>query len=86
MTTDVKKLLGSEKLIIGTDRVLKAVRAGTAATVILASNAPQELRDELSHLQSLGDFTVEEAGVPNDELGTRCKKQFSIAALAVLKG
>ncbi|RME31773.1 hypothetical protein D6789_01680 [Candidatus Woesearchaeota archaeon] len=85
MVTDVKKLLGSEKLVIGTDRVLKAVRAGTASTVILASNAPAELREELSHLQRIGGFTIEDAGVPNDELGTRCKKQFSIAALAVLK-
>lgn len=85
MPTDIRKLLGSEKLILGSDRVLKAARAGTAATVILASNAPQAVRDELDHYKQLSDFAIEEAGIPNDELGTRCKRQFSVAALAVLK-
>ncbi len=84
MKTEIRKLLGSEKLIIGTDRVLKSVRKGEATKVILASNAPDSLRVQLSRYKELGSsFELEEAGMPNDELGTLCKKPFSIAAIAI---
>lgn len=83
---DIRKLLGSEKLILGTDRVLKAVRRGKAARVILASNAPSSVKEQFLRHQQLGaGFSVEDAGVPNDELGTICKKPFSVAAIAILK-
>lgn len=85
MATDIRKLLSSEKLLLGSDRVLKAVRAGTVATVILASNVPAELRKEIEHYQRISKFEIEEAGIPNDELGTLCKKQFSVASIAVLQ-
>ena len=84
MKTEIRKLLGTEKLIIGTDRVLKAVRKGGVSKVVLATNAPATLRTELERYRLLGDFPVEDAGMTNDELGTLCKKPFSIAALAIL--
>jgi large subunit ribosomal protein L30e len=81
---EIKKLLGSEKLVIGTDRVLKAVRDGSVQKVILATNAPASLKEQLDHFMKVAPFALEEAGMSNDELGTFCKKPFSIAALAIL--
>ncbi len=83
MKTEIRKLLGTEKLIIGTDRVLKALHCGRVAKVIVASNAPEELRVRLDRYRSLASFELAEAGVTNDELGVLCKKPFSIAVLAV---
>jgi len=84
MKTEIRKLLGSEKLIIGTDRVLKSVKKGEAAKVILASNAPAELKTELLRYQTIAKtFEIESSDLTNDELGTLCKKPFSIAAIAV---
>ncbi len=84
MKAEIRKLLGSDKLIVGTDRVLKAVRKGGVAKVILAANAPAALRDQLAHYQQLGaSFELVTLEMPNDELGTLCKKPFSIAALAI---
>jgi len=84
MKTEIRKLLGTEKLIIGTDRVLKAVRKGGISKVVLASNAPETLRAQLERYRKLAEFSVDDAGMTNDELGTLCKKPFSIAALAIL--
>lgn len=81
---EIKKLLGSEKLIIGTDRVLKAVRGGSVKKVILATNAPSDLKEQLDHFLKVSSFALEETTMSNDELGTFCKKPFSIAALAIL--
>ncbi len=85
MKAEIRKLLGSDKLVIGTDRVLKAVRKGGVAKVVLAENAPAALREQLERYKRLGGaFELAEAGIPNDEFGTLCKKPFSIAAIAIL--
>ncbi len=85
MKAEIRKLLGSDKLVIGSDRVLKAVRQGSVNKVVLASNAPDELREQLNRYHGLGvKFALEDAEMPNDELGTLCKKPFSIAAIAIL--
>lgn len=83
MKTEIRKLLGSDKLVIGTDRVLKEVKKGAAAKVVLASNAPDELRTRLARYRAISAFELEDAGMTNDELGTLCKKPFSIAAIAI---
>jgi ribosomal protein L30E len=84
MKTEIRKLLGSDRLIIGTDRVLKGVRKGDVSKVILASNAPTHLQEQLRRYKELGaTFEMEHAEMPNDELGTLCKKPFSIAVIAI---
>jgi len=84
MKGEIRKLLGSDKLIIGTDRVRKAVRSGEITKVFLATNAPVMLREQLERYRKLGaPFELVDAGLSNDELGTLCKKPFSIAALAI---
>lgn len=83
MKTEIRKLLGTEKLVIGTDRVLKSVQNGQATKVILASNAPEHLKAQLGRYHALAKFEIEDAGMTNEELGTLCKKPFSIAALAI---
>lgn len=85
MKTEIRKMLGSDKLILGSERVLKAVRKGGVVKVVLASNAPDALKAQLEQYRKLGaPFHIEDAGMPNDELGTLCKKPYSIAALAIL--
>ena len=84
MKAEIRKLIGSEKLILGTDRVLKATRQGNVEKIILASNAPPMLKRSLTKYQQVGKFVLEDAGIPNDELGTICKRPFSVAAIAIL--
>lgn len=85
MKTEIRKLLGSEKLIIGSDRVLKSLGRGGVAKVIFASNAPADLQERIARFRDIGaTFDIAVADIPNDELGTLCKKPFSIAVLAIL--
>lgn len=82
MKAEIRKLLGTDKIVLGTDKVLKSVRAGDVSKVILASNAPAALRKELERYKPIGGFELVDAGITNDELGTTCKKPFSVAAIA----
>lgn len=80
---EIKKLLKSKTLIIGADRVLKALKNKELVKIFLASNASAELVGDIDYYSNISKIEVEKLDVPNDELGVICKKPFSIAAIGV---
>lgn len=82
---DIKKLLTSKKILFGKDEVLKNIRKGLIAKVFVASNCPDEAMKDIAKYSKLSGFEVLETKVPNDDLGSVCKKPFSIAIIGLLK-
>lgn len=82
---DIKKILKNENLIIGSDRVLKALRNNEMEKIYLASNAPPALADDIKHFAVMTHTDVEMTGVQNDELGVLCKKPFLISCIGLKK-
>jgi ribosomal protein L30E len=82
---DIRKLLTSKKLLIGKDEVLKSIRKSLVSKVYLASNCPNELLGDLNRYSKISGFELLDTKIPNDELGTVCKKPFAIAVLGILK-
>jgi large subunit ribosomal protein L30e len=82
---EIRKLLTSKKLIIGEDEVLKNARKGALAKVYLASNVKKTLNADLLKYAKISSFEVLDTKVANDELGTVCKKPFSISTIGMLR-
>lgn len=82
---DIRKLLTTKKLVIGEDEVLKHARKGTLVRVYHASNANKLTVADLQKYGKISNFEVLDTKVPNDDLGTVCKKPFSISTIGVLK-
>jgi large subunit ribosomal protein L30e len=82
---EIKKLLTSKKLLIGRDEVMKNLRKGLVHKAYVASNCPNDLLTDLRNYSKITSFELLETNVPNDDLGTVCKKPFSIAVIGVLK-
>ena len=82
---EIKKLLTSKKLLIGKDEVLKNIRKSLVSKVYLASNCPDELLGDLHRYSKVAGVELLDTKIPNDELGTVCKKPFSIAVIGILK-
>lgn len=82
---DIKKLVGSKKLVIGTNNVMKNLKKGLLAKVFVSSNAPENIKNDLRHYTTISKIELVELEVPNDELGTICKKPFSVGVLGVQK-
>ncbi|MBN2052637.1 ribosomal L7Ae/L30e/S12e/Gadd45 family protein [Candidatus Woesearchaeota archaeon] len=80
---EIKKQLKSKVLVIGADKVLKALKNKELVKVFLASNAPKGLVNDIAHYAPMVRVEVENLEVPNDELGVVCKKPFSIAAIGM---
>jgi len=81
---EIKKNLKSENLILGTDRTLKLLRQGKLKTIAVASNIPKDLEEDLERYSKLAGITFVKLEMPNDELGTYCKKPFSVSVIGIL--
>ncbi len=82
---EIKKMLGSEKLIFGGEESLKALRKNTLSSVIFSQNPKPELKKDIEHHASIAGVKIEELDIPNDELGTLCRKPFPISTIGVRK-
>ena len=82
---ELKKLVSQNKLILGADRGLEGLKKGKVARIYLCSNYPTEKVDDIKHYANLSGAEVVELEVPNDELGTICRKTFSVAVLSLMR-
>lgn len=83
---EIKKMLKSDNLIIGTERTLKSLKIGKVERVILSSNCPPDVESDMNHYAGISGVEISKIDYPNEELGIMCKKPFSISVLALLKG
>jgi len=81
----ITKAIKGEKAILGFKRTLKGLRNNTVATVFLAKNCPEVIRDDIEHYAKVAEVQVETLEIPCEELGTLCKKPFMVTVIGVLK-
>ena len=58
---------------------------GEVAKVYIASNCKASTKADFEKYSKLSGFELFDTKVPNDDLGTVCKKPFAIAVICVLK-
>lgn len=86
MALQIRKLLDANKLVIGTERSLKLLRAGKLSDVLLASNCTLITEETFNKYGALAGTEIKKLALPSDELGVICKKPFAISVLGILKG
>ena len=82
---DLKKVIATGKVVLGTSNTLKDIKTGKVASVYMSSNVPTDVKADITHYHSIGGFGLVQLETPNDELGTICRKSFSVSVLCVLK-
>ena len=84
--TEIKKMLKSGNIVIGTERTIKNLKLGRVQKVLLSSNCPNSVEKDINYYSGLSNAEAYKLEYANDELGVICKKPFSISVLALLKG
>ena len=84
--SELRKLLAEKKLLIGTERTVKALKIGKIEKVFLSLNCPSKVKEDIKHYSKLSKASVSQLKYPNDELGVLCKKPYSISVLGLVKG
>ena len=80
---DLKEYLTENKLIFGTEVVLKQLRKGQLNKIYLSRNCPKKVREEIDHYAKMVSIPVIRLDVDNEEISVWCKKSFFISVLGV---
>lgn len=81
----IQMALKSNGLIVfGYKETKRAVLLGKAKLIVVAANAPPEMKKELRYYAKLSNIPVYEFPDTNTSLGAISGKPFSVAALAVI--
>jgi len=82
---EIKKLLKTNKLVIGTEKTLKLIRTKALERIYLAKNCPDDAKDSILRYAKLAGIETILLDTYNDELGDICKKPFFISVVGVAK-
>lgn len=72
------------KAVLGTDRVLKLLKAKKLGSIILAKNCPAKSKADLEYYAKLAQVPVTQVEQTNEELGIICKKNFFVSVAGIL--
>lgn len=82
---EIKKFIKEKKLVIGTNQTMNKLRQGSVDKVFVSRNCPEKTINDLEKYARMSKAKLEKLELNSKDLGTLCKKQFSIAVLGVLK-
>ena len=83
MINDVRSVLKEKHAVRGAERTLKLLRKGKLKKVFLSANVEGEIKKDILHYSNMAGIQVVELGMTNEDLGTLCKKPFSISVMGV---
>jgi len=82
---EIKKMIKSGNVLVGTERTIKNLKLGRVQKVLVSSNCPASVEKDVNYYAGLSGAEFHKLDYPNDELSVICKKPFSISVLALLK-
>ncbi len=81
---ELKVALKTGNVIFGSKEVLKLISLGKGKLVIVASNCPELVREQIEYYARLSNIPVYHASHTNMEIGEICQRRHSISSLLVL--
>ena len=84
---DVDKAIASAvktgKVVFGASEAIRSARTGKARLIVVASNSPRQLRENIDHNGKLSQVPVVAYRSNSVDLGMICGKRFAVTALTV---
>ncbi len=81
---ELQMVLKTGSVVIGSRNTIRLAKLGKAKLIIVAANAPPEIKKDLKYYARLSNIPVYEFPGTNMELGALCGKPFSIASMAIV--
>ena len=81
---ELRKALETGKVVIGSNKTVKLAKIGGAKLIIVAKNAPKEVKDDIYYYAKLSNIPVYEYEGTSVDLGTLLGKPFVVASLAIV--
>ena len=81
---ELRTAMNTGRVVIGSKKTISSCRFGKAKLVIIASNCPKEIREEIEYLCKLSKIPIYVFPGTSWDLGSVCGKPFMIASLAII--
>jgi len=82
---ELRKAMETGNVIIGSNKTVKLAKTGGAKLIIVAKNAPKELKEDIYYYSKLSNIPVYEFEGTSIELGMMCGKPYVVASLAIIE-
>ena len=83
--TEINEKFKENKIILGSERVIKNLKQGKLAKIFVSSNCKDDVKQDLINYSSIADVELIELKQSGDELSVICKKPFVVSTLGFLK-
>ncbi|MFQ6057177.1 MAG: 50S ribosomal protein L30e [Methanosarcinales archaeon] len=80
---ELKDALTKNNVIIGSKRTIKYLKTKNVKLVMIASNCPENIKNDINHYSKISKIKVEKFDGTAKQLGIFCGKPFPIATLAI---
>ncbi|MCD6114657.1 MAG: 50S ribosomal protein L30e [Thermoprotei archaeon] len=80
---ELRMAIKTGKVRFGSKEAIKALKHGKAKMVIIAANAPKEIKDDILYYAKLSKIPVYIFQGTSVELGTICGKPFMVSAITI---
>jgi large subunit ribosomal protein L30e len=81
---EIQTALKTGKVVLGFNRTRRALVNGKAKMVIVAMNAPSDIREEIEYYSKISGTPVYVFEGTSRDLGATCNKPFFVAAMAII--
>lgn len=81
---EIRRAVDTGKVIFGTRRTMRAIRNKDAKLVIVVSNTPKEIVDDIERYTRISKIPVHHFAGTGIELGTLCGKPFIVSVMGIL--
>jgi len=81
---ELKVALRTGKIVMGSKEVLKHVGVGKGKLVIIASNCPELIKEQIEYYAKLSRIPIYHAPYTSKELGEMCQRGHMVASLVIL--
>lgn len=80
---EIRENLEKDNLLFGRDETLKGLKNKTLDKVFISKNVDEETRNSLAYYANLQEIDVVNTNLTSIDLGTLCKKPFSVSMLGL---
>lgn len=82
---ELRKLDKESRLVIGQNSVIKALKKVVLKKVLIAKNCPEIIKDRIIYYSKISSVSIEKLSWNNEELGSACKKPFTVNVVGIKK-
>ena len=83
VVAEIKKLIESDKAVLGADESLKLLRQGKLKKLYISSNCSEQVHEDAQRYCDLSGTECVPIAQTNEEIGVLCRKPFSISVVGV---